>query len=377
MRTLERVREIQGCHRPPRFTRRVGAGMLRAMPARVAILTPFGPPSLRGNAVTVSRIAQALRGSGVELSVWDLSAGEEASIEADVEAYAPALIHAFHAYRTGPLAVRLALRSDVPLVVTCTDTDANHDLDDPDRADVVRRALEGASRVTVFHSSIADRIASALPGLRERLAVVPQSVDLPMSEALDLAARWPLPSGRVLFVLPAGIRGVKNPEFPLAPLGRLVRALPEIRLLYAGPVLNQGVADGLQRALAAITWARHIGAVPHAQIGSLLSQADVVVNCSISEGGMANSVLEALWLGRAVLASDIEGNRSVIEHGETGLLFRDEAEFERGAAALVRDPEFRGRLGRAGRELVVRQYPPNREVEGYREVYRGLIGALV
>src|SRR5439155_158176 len=82
------------------------------------------------------------------------------------------------------------------------------------------------------------------------------------------------------------------------------------------------------------TWSPHTGAAPHAQLGSLLSRADVVVNCSISEGGMANSGLEALWLGRAVLASDIEGNRSVIEHGETGLLFRDEAEFERGAAAL-------------------------------------------
>src|SRR5256885_8423125 len=57
---------------------------LPILPARVAILTPFGPPSLRGNAVTVSRVAQALRGSGVELSVWDLSAGEEASIQAEI-----------------------------------------------------------------------------------------------------------------------------------------------------------------------------------------------------------------------------------------------------------------------------------------------------
>jgi L-malate glycosyltransferase len=88
-------------------------------------------------------------------------------------------------------------------------------------------------------------------------------------------------------------------------------------------------------------------------------------------------VLEALWLGRAVLASDIEGNRSVIEHGKTGLLFRDEGELEQGAAALVRDPELRGRLGRAGRDLVARQYPRRQEVEGYKEVYRGLIGALV
>jgi glycosyltransferase involved in cell wall biosynthesis len=347
--------------------------MLRPMAARVAILTPFGPPSPRGNAVTVARIARALERSGVELSVWDLSTSDEASIAAGIAAYAPALIHAFHAYRTGPLATRLALGSRVPLVVTCTGTDANHDLEDPSRAEVVRKVLKAAGRVTVFHSSIADRILTVLPALRERLTVVAQSVDLPTSETFDLAARWPLPPERVLFVLPAGIRGVKNPTLPLASLGRLVKLVPEIRLLYVGPVLNRDVGEGLERALTALPWARHIGAVPHAQMGSLLSQVDVVVNCSISEGGMANSVLEALWLGRAVLASDIEGNRSVIEHGKTGLLFRDEAELEQGAAALAGDPELRRRLGQAGRELVLRQYPPHQEVEGYQKVYRGLI----
>jgi len=347
--------------------------MLGSMPARVAILTPFGPPSPRGNAVTVARIACALKRSGVELSVWDLSTGDEASITAQIEAYTPALIHAFHAYRAGPLAMRLALGSRLPLVVTCTGTDANHDLEDPFRAEVVREVLNGAGRVTVFHSSVADRILTTLPALRERLTVVPQSVDLPTSETFDLAAHWALPRGRVLFVLPAGIRRVKNPVMPLAPLGRLVKTLPAIRLLYVGPVINRGVGEGLERALAVLPWARHIGAVPHAQMGSLLSQGDVIVNSSISEGGMANSVLEALWLGRAVLASDVEGNRSVIDHGNTGLLFRDEAEFEQGAAALVRDPELRRRLGQAGRDLVLRQYPAHREVEGYKEVYRGLI----
>jgi glycosyltransferase involved in cell wall biosynthesis len=346
------------------------------MPARVAILTPYGPPSPRGNAVTVARIAKALESSGVELSLWDLSTRNEASIEAGIAEYAPALIHAFHAYRAGPLAMRLALRSRVPLVVTCTGTDANHDLDDPSRAEAVQKVLNGAGRVTVFHASIADRILKVLPAMRERLTVVPQSVDLPMGEAFDLAARWPLPPERVLFLLPAGIRAVKNPAFPLAPLGRLVMTLPEIRLLYVGPVLNADVGENLDRVLAALPWARRIGAVPHAQIGSLLSQTDVVVNSSVSEGGMANSVLEALWLGRAVLASDIEGNRSVIDHGKTGLLFRDGAELARGAAALVCNRGLRERLGRAGRDLVFQKYPPGQEVEGYKEVYRGLLGAL-
>jgi glycosyltransferase involved in cell wall biosynthesis len=86
---------------------------------------------------------------------------------------------------------------------------------------------------------------------------------------------------------------------------------------------------------------------------ALLSAADVVVNCSISEGGMSNSVLEALTLGRAVLASDIEGNRALIEDGVTGLLFSDATELAAQAERLLVDGELRARLGAEGRSRAV------------------------
>src|SRR5262245_29084621 len=127
------------------------------MPRRIALLTPFAFPSVRGNAVTVGRIAGGLRRRGVDLAVWDLSSTDEPTIVREVEAFGPDLVHAFHAFRTGPLALRLARRLEVPLVVTLTGTDANHDLFDPARAALVRRVLEGAGRVIAFHPTIAAR----------------------------------------------------------------------------------------------------------------------------------------------------------------------------------------------------------------------------
>jgi glycosyltransferase involved in cell wall biosynthesis len=262
---------------------------------------------------------------------------------------------------------------ELPLVLTLTGTDANVDLFDPERASVVRRVLEGASCLVVFHESIAARIAGVLPDLGRRLTTVPQSAWLPLAERFDLDARWPLPPGRVLFVFPAGIRPVKRPRLPLAPLARVVARHPQVRLLYAGPVLDREEGQALVRALEGVDWARHVGEVPHAQMASLLEQADVVLNCSLSEGGMANSVLEALTVGRAVLAADIAGNRSLIEEGVTGSLFRDERELELKAEALAADPALRARLGATGRRRVVAAYPAEREIEGYLGIYRGLL----
>jgi glycosyltransferase involved in cell wall biosynthesis len=347
--------------------------ILAPMPLRVALLAPFAYPSVRGNAVTVTRIAHGLRERGVELTVWDLSVTPEARVAAEVEAYAPALLHAFHAHATGPLAASLARRAGLPLVVTLTGTDANHDLVDAGRAPTVRRVLAGASRVSVFHECIAERVAGVLPGVRGRLVVVPQAVRFDAGEPLDLPARVTLPRDAVLFVFPGGIRPVKRPLLPLGPLGRVAARHPRVRLVYVGPVLDRAEGDALLRALATRPWAVHLGAVPHAQMPSLLARAAVVLNCSISEGGMANSVLEALALGRAVLAADIEGNGTLIEDGLTGLLFRDVDELERAAERLATDAALRARLGEAGRALVEQRYPPARETEGYLDLYRSLV----
>ena len=88
---------------------------------------------------------------------------------------------------------------------------------------------------------------------------------------------------------------------------------------------------------------------------------------------MANSVLEALAMGRAVLASDIEGNRSLVEDGVTGLLFRDDAELLARAERLTVESALRARLGAAGRRLIERRYPPEREIERCLDAYRQVL----
>jgi glycosyltransferase involved in cell wall biosynthesis len=351
-------------------------GILPWMP-RLALLAPVAPPSVRGNAITVERIVRGLRERGIDLRVWDLSRTPEATIATEVEAWRPALVHAFHARLAGALGLALGGRLGVPLVVTLTGTDANHDLLDGARGAGVRRVLEGAAAVTAFHSTMVEHVAGALPSVRPRLVVVPQAPRFFATGAFDLAGRWPLPSGRVLFVFPAGIRAVKAPRLPLGPLEALAAADARVRLAYAGPILDPELGAALQADLATRPWARYLGEVPHEQMASLLGQADVVLNCSISEGGLANSVLEALALGRAVLASDIPGNRGLIVDGVTGLLFRDPPGLATQAARLAADAGLRARLGAAGRALVAREYPVEREIDGYLTLYRSLtsIGA--
>src|SRR5437773_12315131 len=76
-----------GGGRPPRYAAHV---------ARVAVLTPFAFPSVRGNAITAERIVAGLRERGEEFSGWGLSAYAEADIAGEVASCRPTRWHAFY-----------------------------------------------------------------------------------------------------------------------------------------------------------------------------------------------------------------------------------------------------------------------------------------
>lgn len=333
------------------------------MAPRVVLIAPVSLASPTGNAVTVARVASGLAARGVDVRVRQ--AGEPPGSDGP-DRWAPDVVHAFHAFRAGPLGQAAARAVAAPLVVTLTGTDVSHDLCDAERARVVRDVLLAAAAVTVFHESVAGTVRAAVPAIEARLGVVAQSVRF--GSPVE-AASVPAIGGEPCLLFPAGLRPVKRPRLPLTALDELVARRPGLRLWYAGPILDPDEHARLDQELAVRPWARYVGAVPHAAMPRLLDAADVVLNCSLSEGGMANAVLEALAQGRAVLAADIPGNRSLIVDGETGLLFDSAAALARGAERLAGDPALRRRLGEAGRRLVSERFGQAAETAGYLAVY--------
>jgi glycosyltransferase involved in cell wall biosynthesis len=338
---------------------------------RIVLVTPVAYPAARGNAVTVGRLEAGFRRRGVAADVLDLSGTPAAEISDRLGALAPDVVHAFNAFLAAP-AVRPFVRArGVPLVVSLTGTDVNHDLFDPERRAVTLAAVREANAVVVFHDAIRGKVAREAPEAGPRVHVIAQGVAL-SEESPPPADLLPRRPGETVFLLPAGIRRVKNVLFPLAPLGALAARYP-LRFVVAGPVIEASEAGRLERAVAGVDWATYLGEVPHRRVAALLDQADVVVNSSLSEGGMANAVLEAMSRGKPVLASDIEGNRSVIQHEVDGLLYGSSEDFERQAERLIRDPALRQRLGAEARAAIERRHSPDREIDAHLALYRRLL----
>lgn len=67
-------------------------------------------------------------------------------------------------------------------------------------------------------------------------------------------------------------------------------------------------------------------------------------------------LLQYMAAGAASVASPVGINQEIVQHGENGLLARDQAQWERGLETLITDRSLRDRLGKAGRETVERDY---------------------
>ena len=138
----------------------------------------------------------------------------------------------------------------------------------------------------------------------------------------------------------------------------LLRAIPMIREHYPNTRFIIGgegpLRAGFERLVAQAGWPDvvFLGRVPAELTPALFTSAHVF--CAPNTGGESQGIvlLEALASGRAVVASDIPGFRSVIRHQLDGLLTPPTRSEELAWAVchLLSDDGERKRLGMAGRE---------------------------
>jgi trehalose synthase len=111
----------------------------------------------------------------------------------------------------------------------------------------------------------------------------------------------------------------------------------------------------------------NVGAI---EVNAFQSQADLVIQKSIREG-FGLTVTEALWKGRATVASDVGGIPLQITDGETGFLVHSSEEAARRCIEVLSDPELAKRLGRAGKERVRENFLTPRLLRDWLELLGG------
>lgn len=331
----------------------------------IALICPFSSGPGRGNITTVGRIAGNLPTAGCRITRINLDDANAETCLAAFEEDRPDLLHAFHAYHAGPPARRFSSRIGIPYLITITGSD----LFDTRlcNAPETRLAIADAAALTCFDPLVAQRLAEELPQTADRILVIPQGV-----APLQLEKPYPRSGDDFLILLPAALRPVKGVIEAIAALAPLAREFPALRLLVAGGSLDPNYAEAVSETAASLPWVRLLGNIPYQQMGALYAAADLVLNASLFEGGMANTLLEAMIMGKPVLARNILGNRSLIRHDETGWLFDDDEQL-RQLVRRLSNPDLRTTIGTAGRDYVQKHCSPVTEAHRYAALYRQIL----
>jgi len=110
-------------------------------------------------------------------------------------------------------------------------------------------------------------------------------------------------------------------------------------------------------------------------IADVYAAADIAVNSSTGHEGLTGALREALAMARPVVATRVDGNPEAVKDGETGLLVppRDPEAMAKTISHLLDHPELAGRLGRAGRELILKTMHPTVRLAHTEQVYRSVL----
>jgi glycosyltransferase involved in cell wall biosynthesis len=298
------------------------------------------------------------------------TAGSAACLERQVEEFAPDLVHLLHAYRAGLSWMGCRQQAVIPSVVSLTGTDLNHGLDSSEQGAPIRAVLEQAAAIIIQNRLSVDSFAATHPGWAARLHYLAPGVSLG-DHAYPLRQRHSIPASSIVFLLPAGIRPVKANLELLQLFDSVADAAPFCRLLFCGSILDQDYSQRFLEALKGRPWARYLGEIPAPAMAAVLREVDVVLNHSVSEG-LPNVLLEAVALGRPILARDIPGNRAAFTPELNGLLYDSEDSFVHQALALARNATLRQRFIQPLRKFRT----PEDEALQLAGIYQGLAMGL-
>jgi glycosyltransferase involved in cell wall biosynthesis len=118
-------------------------------------------------------------------------------------------------------------------------------------------------------------------------------------------------------------------------------------IAFCGPPLDPDYFNKFQATLKQRPWSRYLGIIPAAAMPAAMAEADLILNHSHSEG-MSNALLEAVAIGRPILARNIAGNADVVKQKKLGTLYDDDTDFLDQATLFLSSTPVKPETGQNG-----------------------------
>lgn len=331
----------------------------------LTFLTPYFHQG-RGNATTAKRIVEGLKLNHLQTKV---GAYDEEGFNSAVMENSQ-ILHVLHYRRFADWLEGNNYSIDKPYVITSGGTDVNIDIFKEEHREKIGAVLKDAAAITVFSEDAKQKLQTVYPQLEDKIYIVKQSVWFPNTD--DTVQNLKLPESGPNIVLPAGLRTVKDVLYTLPALVKLKKKYEHLTFTIIGAPLEQSVLDDVQEKMSKYSWINYYEEVPLEAMKEIYQQSDIIINSSHSEG-QSSALLEAMFLGKPVVARNNGGNKSIIQHGKTGFIFNTTDEFYIQLDKLLSDENYKSQICRNALEYVKKFHSLQLEIDCYVDIYKKIL----
>ena len=194
-----------------------------------------------------------------------------------------------------------------------------------------------------------------------------------IADLVPEASTWPVDAVVVSHL--ARLQRWKGTHVFIAAAAAVARLHPEARFLVVGDALYGREVEYAAELRAMATEAGFGGRLvftgfrPDAL--DLMMASDVIAHCSIEPDPFPTVILEAMVMGKAVVATRTGGADEAIEDEDTGLLVApaDEQSMTDAIASLIASPDLRASLGARARSTATERYDSRRMAAEFEDLY--------
>lgn len=227
----------------------------------------------------------------------------------------------------------------------------------------IGRMQKRCARVIALNQSMREMLVNQGRVPREKVAVVGMAIEMrPAAASPPGAKRVPV----VCTVAP--LRSDQGQRLFLAAAREILDAGRRAEFVIGGDGPDE---KALRRRASKLGLNGHVTFVTRLPVYSdVIAAADVFVRPALV-GGVGYSVLEAMAMSKAVVASATAGIVEIVDDGASGFLVmkNDAAALAEAVGKLVDEPDLARRMGVAGRQRAAAHFGIGRLVENMLEVY--------